>query len=55
MQVYLDGDMAYLAGLVASRGVLSESGGIRKIVIEFPLSVPKAPKTRYNLGVCDGD
>lgn len=38
MQIYMDADMAYLAGMVASRGVLSESGGVRKIAIEFPHS-----------------
>jgi len=32
---YIDEDVAYLLGLLAGRGTLSESGGQRQIVIEF--------------------
>lgn len=33
---YIDGDVAYLLGLILGRGTISESGGVRKIIIEFP-------------------
>lgn len=33
---YIDADVAYLLGLITARGRISESGGIRQIVIEFP-------------------
>ena len=32
---YIDEDVAYLLGLIAARGTLSESGGQKQIVIEF--------------------
>ncbi len=33
---YVDADVAYLLGLITARGRISESGGVRQIVIEFP-------------------
>ena len=33
---YIDADVAYLLGLITARGRISESGGTRQIVIEFP-------------------
>jgi hypothetical protein len=33
---YIDADVAYLLGLITARGRISESGGVRQIVIEFP-------------------
>jgi len=33
---YIDADVAYLLGLITARGRISEAGGIRQIVIEFP-------------------
>jgi hypothetical protein len=33
---YLDADVAYLLGLIVARGELTESGGVKRIVIEFP-------------------
>ncbi|RLG16978.1 hypothetical protein DRN63_03510 [Nanoarchaeota archaeon] len=33
---YLDVDVAYLLGLLVARGEFSESGGVKRIVIEFP-------------------
>lgn len=35
---YMDADVAYLAGLIMARGSISESQGIRQLVIEFPYS-----------------
>lgn len=33
---YLDLDVSYLLGLITARGELSESGGVKRIIIEFP-------------------
>ena len=33
---YIDADVAYLLGLITARGKISESGGIKQILIEFP-------------------
>ena len=33
---YIDADVAYLLGLITARGTISESGGSRQILIEFP-------------------
>jgi len=33
---YLDADVAYYIGLVTARGTISDSGGIKRITIEFP-------------------
>ncbi|HEX2915519.1 MAG TPA: hypothetical protein VH186_32465 [Chloroflexia bacterium] len=33
---YIDEDVAYLLGMIAAKGSLSESGGQKQIVIEFP-------------------
>ena len=33
---YIDADVAYLLGLITARGRISESSGLRQIVIEFP-------------------
>ena len=33
---YIDADVAYLLGLITARGRISESSGMRQIVIEFP-------------------
>ena len=33
---YIDADVAYLLGLITARGQISDSGGIKQIVIEFP-------------------
>jgi hypothetical protein len=33
---YIDGDVAYLIGLIVGRGTIAESGGLRQITIEFP-------------------
>ena len=33
---YIDPDVAYLLGLIVARGEFSESGGVRRIKIEFP-------------------
>jgi hypothetical protein len=33
---YIDGDVAYLMGLITARGTISESHGIRQITIQFP-------------------
>ena len=33
---YVDADVAYLLGLITARGRISQSGGERQIVIEFP-------------------
>ena len=33
---YIDADVAYLLGLITARGRISESGGVRQIIIEFP-------------------
>lgn len=33
---YLDPDVAYYIGLVTARGTISDSGGIKRITIEFP-------------------
>ena len=33
---YIDADVAYLLGLITARGTISESGGVRQIIIEFP-------------------
>jgi len=33
---YLDADVAYLLGLIVARGSLTEIGGVKRIVIEFP-------------------
>lgn len=33
---YLDADVAYLLGLIVARGSLTETGGVKRIVIEFP-------------------
>lgn len=33
---YLDADVAYLLGLIVARGELTETGGVKRIVIEFP-------------------
>jgi len=35
---YIDGDVAYLAGLVIGRGTISETAGVRQLIIEFPYS-----------------
>lgn len=35
---YIDGDVAYLAGLIVARGTISESHGVRQLTIEFPYS-----------------
>jgi hypothetical protein len=36
MHDYLDTDVAYFLGLITARGELSESGGVKRIIIEFP-------------------
>jgi len=36
MSLFLDQDMAYLFGLVAGRGILRESQGLKQIIISFP-------------------
>lgn len=33
---YIDADVAYLLGLITARGSISESGGVKQIIIEFP-------------------
>ncbi len=33
---YIDADVAYLLGLITARGRISESGGTRQVIIEFP-------------------
>ena len=33
---YLDPDVAYFLGMISARGVLHESAGDKKIVIDFP-------------------
>ena len=33
---YIDGDVAYLLGLIVGRGAITESGGARQLMIEFP-------------------
>lgn len=33
---YIDADVAYLLGLITARGRISESGGVKQIIIEFP-------------------
>ena len=33
---YIDADVSYLLGLITARGRISESGGLRQIIIEFP-------------------
>lgn len=33
---YIDADVAYLLGLITARGRISEVGGVRQILIEFP-------------------
>ena len=33
---YIDGDVAYLAGLIVGRGTLSESEAVRSLTIQFP-------------------
>lgn len=33
---YIDADVAYLLGLITARGRISDSGGIKQILIEFP-------------------
>ena len=33
---YIDADVAYLLGLITARGELSESNGVKQILIEFP-------------------
>ena len=33
---YLDLDVSYLLGLITARGELSESGEVKRIIIEFP-------------------
>lgn len=33
---YIDADVAYLLGLITARGQLSDSGGVKRITIEFP-------------------
>ena len=33
---YIDADVAYLLGLITARGRISESGGVKQILIEFP-------------------
>jgi len=35
---YIDQDVAYLAGLIIGRGTISESAGIRQLIIEFSYS-----------------
>jgi hypothetical protein len=35
---YIDGDVAYLLGLIIGRGTITESGGARQLMIEFPYS-----------------
>ncbi len=35
---YIDGDVAYLLGLIIGRGTISESDGIHQLTIEFPYS-----------------
>ena len=39
---YIDGDVAYLIGLLIARGTITESGGLRQLTIEFPYSSLKA-------------
>ncbi len=36
MDDYIDPDVAYFLGLVTARGELSDSGGVKRITIEFP-------------------
>jgi hypothetical protein len=33
---YLDADVAYILGLIVARGEITETGGVKRIVIEFP-------------------
>lgn len=33
---YIDADVAYLLGLITARGRMSESGGVKQVIIEFP-------------------
>ncbi len=33
---YIDADVAYLLGLIMARGRISESGGVKQVIIEFP-------------------
>ena len=33
---YIDADVAYLLGLITARGRISESGGVKQVLIEFP-------------------
>ena len=33
---YIDADVAYLLGLITARGRISESGGVKQVIIEFP-------------------
>lgn len=35
---YIDGDVAYLMGLIIARGEFSEGHGIRQLIIHFPHS-----------------
>ena len=36
MSLFLDQDMAYLFGLIAGRGILKDSRGLKQIIISFP-------------------
>lgn len=46
---YLDADVAYLLGLIVARGSLSETGGVKRIVIEFPFRNLKAEGIRKKI------
>src|SRR5688572_23526678 len=35
---YIDADVSYLLGLIIGRGTITESGGVRRLIIEFPYS-----------------
>ena len=36
MDFFIDEDMAYLFGLIAGRGTIKDSGGLKQIIISFP-------------------
>ena len=56
---YIDADVAYLLGLITARGRISESGGVKQVIIEFPyrslevdgLSGPFDADTSIRLGL----
>lgn len=58
---YIDGDVAYLAGLIVARGTILDSSGVRQLIIEFPHSSLEAQgisstydqETSIRLGLAD--